>query len=65
MTFHLMYMTLPQDDEYLQQISPKTSKSFPMLVSIENIAAADSTIASLSLNSITTVDLAAEVELTP
>lgn len=65
MTFHIMYMTLPQNDVYLQQISPKTSKSFPRLVAIENIATADSTIASLSLNSITTVDSAGEVELTP
>ncbi len=65
MKFHLMYMTLPQADEYLQQTSPKTSKSFPMFVYIENIATADSTIASRSLNSITTVDSAGEVELTP
>ena len=65
MTFHLMYMTLPHADEYLQHTSPKTSKSFPRLVSIGSTATADSTLASLSLNSITTVDSAAEVELTP
>jgi len=60
-----MYMPLPHADRYLQHTSPKTSKSFPRLVSIGNIATADTTIASLSLNSITTVDSAAKVELTP
>ena len=60
-----MYMPLPHADRYLQHTSPKTSKSFPRLVSIGNIATADTPIASLSLNSITTVDSAAKVELTP
>ena len=60
-----MYMPLPPANGYLQQTSPKTCKSFPVLVSIGNIAIADSTIAFLSLNSITTVDSVAEVELTP
>lgn len=60
-----MCMPLPHADGYLQQTCPQTSKSFPMLLSIGNIATACSTIASLSLNSITTVDSAAEVELTP
>lgn len=60
-----MYMPLPPADRYLQHTSPKTSKSFPRLVPNENIATAESTVASLSLNSIATVDSAAEVESTP
>lgn len=65
MTFHRMYMTLPHAGEYLQHTSPKTSTSFPRLVCIGNTATAESTLASVPLNSITTVDSAAEVELTP
>ena len=60
-----MYIPLPHADRYLQHTSPKTSQSFHRLVSMGNRATGYSTIASFSLNSITTVDSAAEGELTP